>query len=291
MDYLKQIKAISFFSTSLSDKKTVEEVLWDITENVIHQLGFVDCVIYELDESDEILLQRAAYGDKNPAGKIIYNQITIKMGKGIVGSVAKNRQAELVKDTSKDKRYIIDDAMRLSELCVPIIVNNKLFGVIDSEHPQKNFFTEEHLYMLNIVAALCGQKIKEIRSQEKKPLSKSNKYFRKLEELMRYKKLYRNPNLNLNYVAQQLGISSCYLSNLTNSILNISFIDYINGYRVRDVKNHLHCDHFSHYTILSVGLEAGFNSKSTFYHAFKKHVGMSPSEYKEEQPELILNLF
>src|SRR5690606_20215705 len=291
MDYLKQIKAISFFSTSLSDKKTVEKVLWDITENVIHQLGFVDCVIYELDESDEILLQRAAYGDKNPAGKIIYNQISIKMGKGIVGSVAKNRQAELVKDTSKDKRYIIDDAMRLSELCVPIIVNNKLFGVIDSEHPQKNFFTEEHLYMLNIVAALCGQKIKEIRSQEKKPLSKSNKYFRKLEELMRYKKLYRNPNLNLNYVAQQLGISSCYLSNLTNSILNISFIDYINGYRVRDVKYHLHCDHFSHYTILSVGLEAGFNSKSTFYHAFKKLVGMSPSEYKEEQPELILNLF
>jgi len=46
---LDEIKAISFFSTSLSTKESVEEVLWDITKNVIHQLGFVDCVIYTFD--------------------------------------------------------------------------------------------------------------------------------------------------------------------------------------------------------------------------------------------------
>src|SRR5690606_32154488 len=197
---------------------------------------------------------------------------------------------ELVNDTSKDSRYIIDDANRLSELCVPIFVGNKVFGVIDSEHPNKNFFTLEDLYMLNIIAALCGQKIKELKGQIKKPLSKTNKYFRKLEELMKLNKLYRNPNINLEYVSEQLGISACYLSNLVNSVLNVSFIDYINGFRVRDVKNHLHSEDYSHYTILSVGLEAGFNSKSTFYYAFKKHVGMSPSDYREKQPELVLNI-
>jgi AraC-like DNA-binding protein len=78
-----------------------------------------------------------------------------------------------------------------------------------------------------------------------------------------------------------LGISACYLSSMINSIINMSFIDYINKYRVADVINNLGASQYKHYTILSVGLEAGFNSKSTFYTAFRKHTGMSPSDYRE----------
>jgi AraC-like DNA-binding protein len=261
--------------------ESIEEVLWDITKNVIHHLGFVDCVIYQYNREQEVLIQRAAYGQKNPVDNVIYNRIKIKPGSGIVGSVALSLTPELISDTINDFRYIVDDEKRSSELCVPILIDDKLFGIIDSEHPDKNFFNERHLHLLTIIASLCSQKIKELQIKSKKPITRANEYFKKLENLISLKKIYRNPNLSLSSTAEMLGISACYLSSMINSIINMSFIDYINKYRVADVKNNLHASQYKHYTILSVGLEAGFNSKSTFYTAFRKHTGMSPSDYRE----------
>ena len=281
---MNEIKAISYFSTSLHDKASVEEVLWDVTKNVISQLGFVDCVIYEFDAQKNLLVQRAAYGQKNPSDTVIYNRISIPLGDGIVGSVAKTKKVELIKDTSKDPRYIVDDEHRLSELCVPILVDGKLFGVIDSEHPNKHFYTEKHLYLLTIIAALCAQKIKELGNASKKTYSRASSYFSELEYLMQTERIYRNPDLSLSSTSEMLGISACYLSSIVNSILDKSFIDYINGYRVAEVKRHLQCDTYEHYTIVSFGLEAGFNSRSAFYSAFKKHTGTTPSQYRENPP-------
>ena len=279
---LNEIKALSFFSTSLDTKESVEEVLWAITKNVVHQLGFVDCVIYEFNHKKGLLMQRAAYGQKNPAATTIYNQISIPIGHGIVGNVAKNRKVELVNDTSKDPRYIVDDEKRLSEICVPIIVDEKLFGVIDSEHPKRDFYSEKHLHLLTIIAALCAQKIKELSHPVKKTFTSSNSHFKKLEYLIHIEKVYRNPDLSLSSTAEMLGISACYLSSMVNAIIKRSFIDYINGYRVADVKRNLHSEEYEHYTIVSVGLEAGFNSKSAFYNAFKKNTGITPTLFKKK---------
>lgn len=284
---LEEIKAISFFSTSLSTKESIDEVLWDITKNVIHRLGLIDCVIYTYDHDRFELTQHAAYGIKNPIDDRIHNKIKLSLGEGIVGSVAISKKAEIIQNTSEDPRYIVDDMSRLSELCVPILINDQLFGIIDSEHPQEAFFTEKHLYLLNIIAALCAQRIKELRTKSKKSFTKANQYFKKLEELMRFKKLYKNPCLSLSSVAEVLGISACYLSSMINSLLNKSFIDFVNEYRIADVKRNLNSEAFSHYTIVSVGLEAGFNSKSAFYSAFKKNTGKTPSQY--QQTQLILS--
>jgi AraC-like DNA-binding protein len=284
---LEEIKAISFFSTSLSTKESIDEILWDITKNVIHRLGLVDCVIYTYDHDKLELTQHAAYGVKNPIDNCIHNKIKLRVGEGIVGSVAISKKAEIIRNTSKDSRYVVDDMSRLSELCVPILINDQLFGVIDSEHPQEAFFTEKHLYLLNIIAALCGQRIKELHVKSKKSFTKANQYFKKLEELMQFKKLYKNPCLSLSSVAEALGISACYLSSMVNSLLNKSFIDFVNEYRIADVKRNLNSEAFSHYTIVSVGLEAGFNSKSAFYSAFKKNTGVTPSQY--QQAQLILS--
>ena len=278
---IDEIKAISFFSTSLSTKESIDEVLWDITKNVIHRLGFVDCVIYTFDKENQNLFQHAAYGTKNPEDQLIYNRIRLNLGEGIVGSVAASLQAEIVNNTSKDPRYIIDDASRLSEICVPIIVNNQLFGVIDSEHPEVSFYNEKHLHLLNIIASLCAQRIKALHKKPKNNFTNANLYFKELEALMRFKKLYRNPCLNLRSVADMLDISACYLSSMINSILNKSFMDFINAYRIADVKRNLNSNKFAHYTIVSIGLEAGFNSKSAFYKAFKKHTGLTPVQYKK----------
>lgn len=277
---LEEIRAVSFFSTSLSTKESIDEILWDITKNVIHRLGFVDCVIYTYNHTTLELSQHAAYGTKNPTDERIYNQIRLDLGEGIVGSVAITKCAEIINDTSKDPRYIVDDEPRLSEICIPILINGNLFGIIDSEHPEAGFFTEKHLCLLNIIASLCAQRIKELHTKSKTQFSTAHKYFKKLEELMRFKKLYRNPCLSLSSVAEVLGISACYLSSMINRLLNKSFIDFINEYRVADVKQNLTSNAFAHYTIVSLGLEAGFNSKSAFYSAFKKHTGLTPVQYK-----------
>ena len=158
---------INYFATSLFGKNTIEEVLWDVAKNCISRLDLVDCVIYLLDESRGVLVQKAAYGTKNPEEFNIYVPIEIPLGKGIVGSVAQTGIAEIVPDVSVDPRYIVDDQPRLSELAVPLLVNNKVIGVIDSEHPERNFYNQSHLDALNTIASICASKISQAQADEK----------------------------------------------------------------------------------------------------------------------------
>ena len=158
---------INYFATSLFGKNTVDEVLWDVAKNCISRLGLVDCVIYLVDESRGMLIQKAAYGKKNPEEFTIHVPIEIPLGKGIVGSVAERGIAEIVGDVSQDPRYIVDDQPRLSELAVPLIINNEVIGVIDSEHPEKNFYNQNHLDALNTIASICASKITQAKADEK----------------------------------------------------------------------------------------------------------------------------
>lgn len=154
------LEALNNLMASLLGKTDVRQIAWEITKNTIGLLGFEDCVIYLFDEEEQVLSQIAAYGEKLTPRNEIINQISIPLGKGVVGSVAKNRKAEIISDTSLDKRYIVDDKIRFSEIAVPIISNNELIGVIDSEHSSKNFFTEDHLKTLQTIATLVSTKLK-----------------------------------------------------------------------------------------------------------------------------------
>ncbi len=160
-------KVLNYFATSLYGQNTADDILWDIAGNCIAQLQLEDCVIYEYDEQRGLLVQRAAYGPKNPVKREIINPLEIPLGQGIVGAVAKNRKAEIVNNTAKDKRYILDDRQRLSEIAVPILVDGKLFGVIDSEHPEKRFYTKRHLQLLTKIAGICAVKISKYLVEEK----------------------------------------------------------------------------------------------------------------------------
>ena len=159
---LEAEKAITFFATSMITQTTLDEVLWDVVGTCISRLQFVDCVIYWLDQERGVLVQKAAYGPKSAAGFTITAPIEIPLGKGIVGSVAASGRPELIGDTTKDSRYIQDDALRLSEITVPILSDGRVIGVIDAEHPRLNFFKPRHLKILTTVATLCAQKIKQV---------------------------------------------------------------------------------------------------------------------------------
>jgi putative methionine-R-sulfoxide reductase with GAF domain len=158
----KQIdNAIDYFANSVYGSNSLTEICWDIARNCISQLKFDDCVVYLLDEERAVLIQKAAFGPKNPKGHEIHNPIEIPVGKGIVGTVAATAKPLLIGDTTKDSRYIVDDEIRYSELAVPVLHEGKVIGVIDSEHPDKNFFKAEHLKAVSTIASISSNKIAE----------------------------------------------------------------------------------------------------------------------------------
>ncbi|MFN0202269.1 MAG: PAS domain S-box protein, partial [Bacteroidia bacterium] len=155
-------RAVNLFSKDIFEQNDIDNLLWKVAHDCISKLNFDDVIIYFLDKSEQFLVQKAAYGDKNPIGQEIANPIIIPLGKGIVGSVAHTGIAEIVEDTTLDERYIIDDKCRMSEITVPIMLNGKVIGIIDSEHEQKGFYTEKHLRILTIVSNLVANCIDRI---------------------------------------------------------------------------------------------------------------------------------
>jgi two-component system LytT family sensor kinase len=97
-------KTLDFFENISYEDATVKDILWDICRNICYKLDWDDCVIYLLNEENQCLEQRAAYGPKIREDTEIHNPISIPFGKGIVGSVAKNQKAAVVPDTSLDRK-------------------------------------------------------------------------------------------------------------------------------------------------------------------------------------------
>jgi putative methionine-R-sulfoxide reductase with GAF domain/ligand-binding sensor domain-containing protein len=165
--YRLEIEQVTnFFAQAIDRQNSVNDLLWDVSKNCISKLGFEDCVIYTKDAQRNVLVQQAAWGPKTTDENKIKNPIEIPMGKGIVGAAAQSGKPELINDTSADARYIVDDAMRFSELAVPIIKDNQVIGVIDSEHMQKGFYTQRHLQILTTIAAMLGDKIGRLEEQQ-----------------------------------------------------------------------------------------------------------------------------
>ncbi len=137
-------------------------------KNIISQLKLEDCVIYMIDFDKNKLIQKAAFGPKNIDYVDIMEPLEIEIGKGIVGAVAKNGTHEVITDTQNDKRYIVDDEIRRSELAVPVFYKKKVIGVIDSEHPSPNFFSKTHLYIFRMIASLLETHYSRLKEQQVK---------------------------------------------------------------------------------------------------------------------------
>ncbi len=164
---LRMERTVNNFATSLYGQNTTDDIFWDTAKNCIEKLGFSDCVVYQRNDARGVFIQKAAYGPKNPYRREIVNVIEIPIGKGIVGTVAQTGKAMVIGDTSKDPRYIIDDEKRLSEIAVPVLVDGKVFAVIDSENAKKRFYTRYHLRILKKIAAICSERITKYLAEER----------------------------------------------------------------------------------------------------------------------------
>ena len=139
------IERLNNVAKAILGKIDIQEIASVITHHITTYLKTDDCVIYVVDHKKNVVEQIEAYGNKLNENNEIKNKIEIPLGEGIVGSVAKTGKAELIADTSQDKRYIVDDARRYSEITVPIISEGIVIGVIDSEHFSKAYFNKEQL--------------------------------------------------------------------------------------------------------------------------------------------------
>ena len=146
--------------------------IWQyLAQNIVEKLGFDDAVIYTLDSGGNTLSRMAGFQKKastddktnnNQIENTSSNLIVIPFNQGVIGKVAATKKPILVKDTREFESYIVDDENTLSELAVPILFNDQLLGVIDSEHVKVNFYNKYHLKTLTALASIAAMKISQI---------------------------------------------------------------------------------------------------------------------------------
>ena len=104
----------------------------------------------------------------------------------------------------------------------------------------------------------------------------------KLEDLMTRVKVYQDPDLNLDGLADSMDTSPRSLSALINGHYNQNFYDFVNNYRVLDAKQRLQSPDEREKTVQNIFEDAGFNSKSTFNTFFKRVTGNTPTEFRRQ---------
>ena len=168
------LQVINDVAKAILGKIDTSEIAWEIVNEIAEYLGTNDCVIYILNEKEQQLEQIAAYGEKE-IDKEVVDKIILPLGQGIVGDVAKTGIAEIISDTTNDKRYIVDNNQRQSEITVPIISDGKVIGIIDSECSNKNYFHQNHLNTLTNIARLVSMQLANaISVEEKRKVEESN---------------------------------------------------------------------------------------------------------------------
>jgi len=152
-----------------------------LKSNDIHEIGWkiVHCIAKFLDTDDAVLyayvngdlIQIASNEEKLKGNYHIENPVRLELGHGIVGKVAESHKSRIVTNTSKIKEYIVDGAVRLSEITVPILLGDELVGVIDSEHPEENHYNKRHLDFLvkisNFIALGIKNALSELKIKQK----------------------------------------------------------------------------------------------------------------------------
>jgi AraC-like DNA-binding protein len=164
-------------------------------------------------------------------------------------------------------------AKRIYDIVVPLSVTvvNYTLGVLGLRQPE-----------IFVPAVVEGEKGEKYQRSALTP-ERRDDYLRRLREVMEKEKPHRDPELTLPTLAARADIPVHHLSRLLNETLGQSFFDFVNRARVEEARRLLNDPSFRSYTILAVATEAGFNSKTAFNAAFKRHAGMTPSAYRTSE--------
>jgi AraC-like DNA-binding protein len=107
-------------------------------------------------------------------------------------------------------------------------------------------------------------------------------YVNKLKHFMATQKPYLEADLSLPELANKLEIPSHHLSRIINEQFDVNFFDFVNHYRIEEVKSRIGNPEFDNISLLGIAFDSGFNTKSAFNRVFKKMTGFTPSEYNNK---------
>lgn len=127
-----------------------------------------------------------------------------------------------------------------------------------------------------------------VEDKKKKLISDENldKIKSELLKLMEIEKPFLDSELNLVKLANKMNLSSHLLSYAINNGFDENFFQFINRYRIEEAKKLILNPKMNHLSLLGIGFEVGFNSKTVFNTTFKKITGKTPSEYKKNSSDL-----
>ena len=153
---LQLLNEISRELTSILDLDCLLQRIGELLHQVIdyHMFG-----ILLVDESGHKLVHRFAVRfDKNVQIKDV-----MCIGQGLVGYAAEHKEAVLAPDVTRDPRYVMLNPESRSELCVPMILKDRVIGVLDLEHTKRGYFTDFHQRTLTTLAAQIAVAIENAR--------------------------------------------------------------------------------------------------------------------------------
>jgi len=149
-------------SREISSILDVEELLRHAAELVKRVIDYQILSLMLFDEQQQVFRHRIDVKH----GQRVQGKLRVAASEGIVGAAATLRQPVVVPDVTADSRYLMVNPETRSELAIPMIHKGKVIGVLDLESPQLNYFTEDHVQTLSILAANLAVALENARLYE-----------------------------------------------------------------------------------------------------------------------------
>jgi GAF domain-containing protein len=155
---------MSTLEMAVSEGEQLGSMAWKVCDVVGDGLGFEDFSVFALNEEKKCLEQIAVCGIKRLGGNKVLSPMRIPLGLGVCGYVALTAKGMIVNDVVQEPLYMKDDRLRMSEICVPVLVGDKVVAVLDSESSTKGHFNMMHFELMDRIAALLARTIDELRN-------------------------------------------------------------------------------------------------------------------------------
>lgn len=206
---------------------------------------------------------------------------------------------DLLKDPPEPKGYVVLDEHTLWLKNVVFILGGfsilfMVCGIIDYlffNYMIREFYIYPTFIGMSLITYWLGLQgfsrmekspVKILPEVSKENQSSLNELASKLTHLMETKKIFRDPELNLARLSETLGVKPYQITQSLNLIIGKKFSDYVNEFRLDEVRRLINSGEYEHFTLLAIANEAGFNSKASFNRVVKKLTGKSPSELKNK---------
>jgi sigma-B regulation protein RsbU (phosphoserine phosphatase) len=180
----RTLKTLAHLSQEFSSILDLDELLGKIAATIRALINYDAFSIFLVDAEKQVLRHRFSvrYDQR-------VNLDNIPLGKGITGAAAESREAVRVADTGQDPRYIASHADIRSEMAVPLIVQDRVVGVLDVESDRFGYFTEDHQRTLSLLAPQIASSVENARlyeeiAQREQRMEQDLKAARKLQSVL-----------------------------------------------------------------------------------------------------------